>query len=209
MSQMILHSCTTQPSSNALQPRKVAREELEESAVELNAQIESTEKSVSAHYWNLGQTLCSLRSFSRYGEWKQQLTKLGIDKTRASRSIAIFHTFGSVEELGELTVAQAYAARQRDPSVKSRRTTKTAIVVEAVREPGSFRDFLNEADSRIDVFRTECANASRDEAADLQLSIERLVCSLWELENDLKHKMAAPGLIAQAPSSNSVESPES
>jgi len=77
--------------------------------------IVDRERSLAIGYWKLGGALEILRGRFKRGEWGKYLDKLEIDRTRASRARAIRRCFPSGEELQGLTVAEAYARRQRKP----------------------------------------------------------------------------------------------
>jgi hypothetical protein len=81
--------------------------------VEQNDGIDERERRLTPCYWRLGMALSHARKYFNRGQWGQYLKSLNIDKTRASKSQAIFRTFKSEDDVDGLTVEQAYSQRER------------------------------------------------------------------------------------------------
>ncbi len=79
------------------------------------AAILTAEKTTTARYWRLGQVLHLARKQFAHGQWIGYLKELGIEKTRALKAMRIFETFSTAAQTAGLTVAEAYARRERRP----------------------------------------------------------------------------------------------
>jgi hypothetical protein len=78
-----------------------------------NSEIQNNESGLTAHYWWLGCALTFARTNVKHGAWNAFLDEWRINKTRSSKAIAIHRTFPNIADIGELTVEEAYARRER------------------------------------------------------------------------------------------------
>ena len=102
--------CGPQPSAADLPDHSWDLVRLTEFMRDQQQLIISEEKKVAPTYWRLGCALAQARKRCARGSWKQYLVSLGIEKTRCSKARAIFLAFSAVEDLADLSVAEAYAA---------------------------------------------------------------------------------------------------
>ena len=76
-------------------------------------QIMDGEKSLTVTYRRLGCALVHTKKIFKHGCWGQHLKLLGIDRTRASKAMAIYRTFPKEEDVVGLRVDEAYDRRER------------------------------------------------------------------------------------------------
>lgn len=114
-------------------------------------------------YRNLGHALELARCQFNYRQWGKYLADLSIDPTRASKARAIYRTFPQAEALGNLSVKEAYAQRER--KLKSSKTRAKKAKGRKVLTAEPVPDFVQ---SLIDVCRTaeRCLAAAQTASAE-------------------------------------------
>ena len=98
----------------------------------LDSAITKDELLLTPRYWQLGQVLELARRQFTHRQWGTFLASLAIDPTRASKARAIHGTFGSVEEVADLSVKEAYQRRQRKRPRAPRPVSRSAASAPAV-----------------------------------------------------------------------------
>lgn len=157
-----------------------------------NEFIDQREKSLATNYWMLGLSLSLARKHFSRGQWGKQLEVLGIDKTRASKAMAISRTFADVEELCDKSVDAAYKARARKPTAKRGRSddeNKNDIVDGRTTEENSsptLRSFLSEVKTQADYWIHEAAFAAPEDSAELLDLLEAALQTLQTAKDYLK-----------------------
>jgi hypothetical protein len=110
-------SCTTQHYSLADYPTSEwLPEQLTAYAQAQNQSILDDEQKLAVRYWRLGLALNLLRKNFHHGQWEQFLGWSRIEKTKASRAMAIARTFRQEQDLAGLTVKDADGRRARRDS---------------------------------------------------------------------------------------------
>ena len=101
-------------------------ENLETAAREFNRSISLGHKSLSAAYWELGDTLLLLRPLYPHRTWEKHLSLLGIETTRAKRAIWLRenHTREEAEQVE--APAKAFAARTRKQEQRKKNAAEPA-----------------------------------------------------------------------------------
>lgn len=154
---------------------------------QLNQRISDGERSLTPQYWCLGSALSKARRFVARGAWSEFLRSLGIDKTRGSKSRAIFRAFATVEAVRGLTVEQAYAARRpaTTSAEKPGRRERSTVVQDDL---GCAIDRLAQQTERCG---QEPAATSHGEILALLATVRRSLDCLRLLETRLKQALEA------------------
>jgi hypothetical protein len=92
-------------------------------------QIMDGEKLLSPSYWRLGRALVLAKKAFKHGNWGQHLKNLGIDRTRASKAVAIFRTFDKEQDVAGLRVDEAYDRRERKQGEKPTNAGRKNVAV--------------------------------------------------------------------------------
>ena len=145
-----------------------------------NSAITQSERSVTAHYWQLGLALNLARRHFSHGQWGKFLEEIGVDKTRASKACAIHRTFQQQELVEDLSVQEAYQRRERKPrksSTKTRRKKSTC---------GGFSQWLRDVCKHADFFLDEAACTEPNDAASLLPAVNAAIEELTSLRDQLQ-----------------------
>ena len=132
-------------------------ERLGEYAQSRHQEIAAEEQSLAQTYWRLSLALNLARQKCTYGQWAKFLDALGIDKTRASKALAIHRTFKTEQSLEGISVQEAYRCRKRKlqkPSAKKegRKKSKTSMV-----------DWLFDICDKVDLYSADVDYAGAEE----------------------------------------------
>lgn len=112
--------CESQPSASAASPgHDWELNRLSDYARRQFAEIRRREGTLAPYYWRLGNALSLARKNFAHGQWEAYLAELEIDKSRASKAMAIYGTFATAEAVAKLTVDEAYEARRSAHAAKS------------------------------------------------------------------------------------------
>ena len=142
-------------------------------------QIIDGEKLLTPSYWRLGHALVLAKQALNHGQWARYLRELGIDKTRACRARAIYRTFAKEEELGGLTVEQAYARRESQQPAKPDKERDSAA--EAKNDVQRLRNSVSLIAQQAEEVIHDAAFASREEAVILIPAVRHVVDRLQEV----------------------------
>lgn len=82
-------SCDPQLIEVEIPSRAWGLDRLSAAAVEVYQRLLSDERFLTPHYWRLGRLLTLARKEFHRGQWGAYLNELGIDKTRAAKSMRI------------------------------------------------------------------------------------------------------------------------
>jgi hypothetical protein len=152
-------------------------------------QILDGEMHLSRPYWRLGNALeLARKSFGR-GQWQQYLQSMQIDKTRAAKSRAIYRTFAAEEDVGRLTVEQAYAQRQRNRAAKSESPSPDATP--AKKSAQNLRNSVTKIADRTGTVVHDAAFATPGEAVILIPAVRKAIRELQTLLEYLERQAAA------------------
>ena len=141
----------------------------------------------------LGQVLVVARRQYQHGQWVKFLTMRGIDKTRASRAMAIFRTFSQVADLDTMTVKQACASRKvraKKTSRQSKNRSRKPIAQSEFTAPTSLGDWLDVLTTKSTRFTEEATFATGDAAGKLLDTVDQAMRQLQGLRELLAQRMA-------------------
>lgn len=131
--------------------------------------IEKAERPLAGQYWLLGLSLTLAREkLFKHGKWGKQLKLLKINKTRASKAIAIYKTHSSEVEVAEMSVTEAYAKRERK---KKPPTPEPA----PLSEKAAFRQFLHGIDAEAGKYVDVAAFLEPAEASEFAIDVEKTI----------------------------------
>jgi hypothetical protein len=119
----------------------------------------------------------------KHGNWGQHLKTLGIDKTRASKAVAIFKANPSEEEAAALSVAEAYAKRQRKKTPRSEPPVLS--------DKAEFRQFLRNTSSEAEKYIHLAAFLEPAEASEFALDVENTIKAFGEILLQLRRSTTA------------------
>ena len=91
---------------------------------------------MAVFYWHLGKALVMARNKYKHGSWGNFLESLGVNKTRASKAQAIYKANRAEKEVGDLSVAKAYARR------KQKKTKRQKAGPAVMSDKAELREFL-------------------------------------------------------------------
>jgi hypothetical protein len=93
---------------------------VERLADERNRKINEAGAYVTGLYWDLGRFLLRLQELcgKKHGEWEKRLQRIAIERTRATKAVAIRNAFREREDCEQMPVAKAYAMRKRKKTVE-------------------------------------------------------------------------------------------
>ena len=92
---------------------------MERLADERNKRINEAGEFLTALYWDLGALLLRLKTIcGKHGTWEKKLFRLHIDRTRATKAMAIKNTFNERADCEQMSVEKAYAMRTRKKTVE-------------------------------------------------------------------------------------------
>lgn len=117
--------CGPQPFPGAKLSHATPLEQLGVLAQEVHAELIAGERAATPGYWRLGQILSLAKKQVERGRWADYLASLKIEKTRASKSRAIFRTYSSPKQLEGLSVSEAYEQRVR--TARKEKTTPDVL----------------------------------------------------------------------------------
>ena len=172
-------SCESQLFPKGKPTAKWSLDELCGYSQEKHAAIAETEKPLAAQYWLLGLALTLAREKFKHGKWGQHLKSLGIDKTRVSKAIAIFKANPSGKETAKMSVAEAYAKRQR----KKKAPTSEPP---AISEKAAFRQFLHGIDQDAEKYIHVAAFLEPGEASAFALDVAKTIQALNDILTQLQ-----------------------
>ena len=166
-------------------------------AAKLNKSASEQETCLAIIYWQLGQTLSLARCNFNHGQWNKFLSERDIEKSRASRAVAIFRHFPQKEDVNHLTVKHAYAARKRMQKQETTarreegaRDEKPPTPVESSRPSRTLKAHLSEIIAMSPQFFQEVESATQAEAADLLCAIEQVWERFGELHELVKKQLS-------------------
>jgi hypothetical protein len=154
------------------------------------------EKLLTPAYWHLGHALILAKKAFKHGKWSHYLKELGIDKTRASKARAIHRTFDDLDELAKLTVAQAYAKRQRKKPTKPGDTTDSAA--HPAQDVQRLRKSVRSIGKRTEKVIHDAAFAAPEEAVILVPVVRKAIRQLQDLLDWLEKQSDAASGDAEA-----------
>jgi hypothetical protein len=157
-------SCDPQLFPKGKPTAKWSLDQLGAYAQEKHTAIAETEKPLAAQYWLLGLALNLAREKFRHGKWGPHLKSLGIDKTRASKAIAIFKANPSEKETASMSVAETYAKRQRKKTPRPEPP--------AMSDKAAFRQFLHGIDEEAEKYIHVAAFLEPAEASEFALDVQ-------------------------------------
>jgi hypothetical protein len=143
--------------------------------------IRTAEASLTPLYWALGDTLLALREQHPHGEWLAYLNSLGVNKTRWEKAKAIRETFPTVDACRNLSVEEAYEARQRkqvqdhgrsgdnedaDAQVQLNGLAKAKRVLGAFAKPDGSEDEMDDSDDAEEEPLAESRDTDREPTSD-------------------------------------------
>lgn len=181
--------CPAQHCGHANVVSNWARTDWEHYAQERHREILAREEKLSAVYWQLGRALSVIRKDFTYGQWCRYLDQLGIDRPHASKATAIFRSFSAVEQVAELSVAQAYAAR-RNPNPASAAEGNVAAVAGSPSPPPQLEKFLTRCSKQA---KTQCDQLP-SLSADAARHLLPLVIDALERLEGLRRRLQAAAL---------------
>jgi hypothetical protein len=150
--------------------------------------IVAGEKSLTSAYWRLGQALdLALKNLPR-GHRGKYLKRLGIDKTRASKARAIARTFGSEEEVRDLSVDDAYAQRRQKKQQQEPQQHCESAQSSSSEEIGELRKFVRLISKRTETLIDAAGFAEPAAAEELLPSFREAVGRLVELVRHLERQ---------------------
>jgi hypothetical protein len=119
----------------AVVPEPADVENLETTAQAINLTITQGEQSLATAYWELGDTLLQLRPLYLRGTWEGNLSRLGIEQTRAKRALWFrrHYTLAQAEEVE--SPAKEFAARPRKQRQRRRKFAKPVFEDSTANQP--------------------------------------------------------------------------
>jgi len=91
---------------------------VERLADDRNQRINEAGVFITGLYWDLGAALRRMKELCRHGDWEKKLSRMGIERTRATKAMAIKETFTQRNDCEQLPVEKAYAMRKRKKTVE-------------------------------------------------------------------------------------------
>lgn len=173
----VAESCETQVLSDGAPSEAWALPQLTQFATQQYQAIVAAEKPLAVLYFRLGKALAMARQKYKHGSWGKFLVSLGIDKTRASKAVAIYRTCNGEENVASLTVEKAYAQRER----KNRR--KPPVDSVKLSSPAVLRDFLKILGIELEQLPKVIAGLSPQDARELERDMHAALKRFEDLIN--------------------------
>ncbi len=89
-----------------------------------NRKIDGVGQYLTPFYWEMGGGLDKLQQdlqYGAYGRWERSLKRWGIQRTRATKAMAIYDRYDTVDQCRQLSVGKAYTASARKGRSKKSR----------------------------------------------------------------------------------------
>ena len=138
------------------------------------------EEPLASLYWRLGLALTLARAKFKHGKWGSYMQSLGIDKTRASKAQAIYKANRNEKDVAGLSVAAAYARRQRKKPVKA----EPAVMS----DKAEFREFLKATCLAAEKYVDIAEFLAPAEAPEFILDVETTIRKLEDLRTRLRQR---------------------
>ena len=146
------------------------------------------EKSLTSTYWRLGQALdLALKNLPR-GHRGKYLERLGIDKTRASKSRAIARTFEKEEEVRDLSVEDVYAQRRKKKQQQESQQNCEPTQSAGSKEAHALRKFVGFVSKQAEALIDTAGFAEPEDAEELLPCFREAVGQLVKLVRHLEHQ---------------------
>ena len=195
MATAIEKSCDSQFSEQERSPNSDwPLDELTDYAKTAHTSIKDDEESLAAAYWRLGHALTLAKRHFGRGQWGKYLAECGIDKTRSSKSMAIYRTFPEITGLAGKSVDAAYKERKRKKGKRgSNSSADSQLGSSDVHKPSedqeaTLRTFLVQLREDAEHWVHEASFVAQADTAQLIELVEQSMSVLQEIHHSLQEQ---------------------